>query len=336
MTKPLPTNLAASIHARLMNHAQAAGRPFNDILQYFAMERFLGRLARSPHMAKFTLKGGLMMAVWRMPDVRPTLDIDLLGTTDNTHANIKGVFQDVCRTTPAEPDGLEFNAGSVAVEEITEDAEYRGTRVRVSGNLGNARIHLQVDIGFGDVIVPGAAPGELPSILGLTPTVLPAYSPESLIAEKTEAMFRRQELNSRMKDFFDILLLSRRQAFDGAVLARALHETFMRRGTAFLACPAALTPAFGAAKDKQIQWSAFLRKSHLETVAPSAFSDVITELSTFLSPLLAALAGNQSFRLQWTPAGPWTAKKAPAAASKKTACKGTLTKCSEKPGSRRR
>ncbi|MFA5205749.1 MAG: nucleotidyl transferase AbiEii/AbiGii toxin family protein [Lentisphaeria bacterium] len=297
MTKPTPTNLSASIHARLMNRAQAVGRPFNDILQYFAMERFLGRLARSPHKTKFTLKGGLMMAVWRMPEVRPTLDIDLLGSTGNTHGNIKVIFEEVCRTAPAEPDGLEFNADSVTVEDIADEAEYQGTRVRVSGNLGNARIHLQVDIGFGDAIVPGAVPGELPPSIGLTPTVLPAYSPESLIAEKTETMFRRQELNSRMKDFFDIWLLSRRHSFDGAILGQALHETFTRRGTFFQAHPTALTPAFGAAKDKQTQWSAFLRKSHLGTVAPAAFPDVVAELSLFLSPLLAELSENRPFRL---------------------------------------
>lgn len=281
MNKPV-ANLATSIQARLMNQARATGRPFNDILQFFTMARFLERLSCSPHASKFTLKGGLMMAVWQMPTVRPTLDIDLLGATANTLDNIRIIFQEVCRTIPGEPDGLTFHADSVKVENIAEEAEYQGIRVRLSANLGNARIPLQVDIGFGDAVVPLPEVNELPSLLGFAPTRLRTYPRESVIAEKVETMFRRQGLNSRMKDFFDVWYLSRHFAFDGDCLRQALRATFVKRNTVLHGHPVALSPEFGADAAKQAQWQAFLRKSHLRGIAPDSLAEMVNDLSTFL------------------------------------------------------
>ena len=115
-------DLAASIHQRLLNHARAKGRPFNEMLQRFVLERFLYRLGRSPYRDQFVLKGALMLAAWDLPFSRPTRDIDLLGRLDNSVEHIVSAIQEICKE-PAEEDGLRFDASSVAGERIVEAAD---------------------------------------------------------------------------------------------------------------------------------------------------------------------------------------------------------------------
>ena len=150
-------NLPASVHQRLLNKAKESSRPFNEILQYFTIERFIYRLSKSPHADQFILKGALMFSAWCGPESRPTMDIDLLGKIDNRVDTITTVMKDACLTN-VEPDGISFNAETVEAVRITEDAEYEGVRVRVRGSLGKIRVSIQIDIGFGDVIVPNADP----------------------------------------------------------------------------------------------------------------------------------------------------------------------------------
>ena len=202
MNQRTGSHIATSIRQRLLNKARETGRPFNEILQYFAIERFLYRLARSPHADKFVLKGAVMFAAWQAPISRPTMDIDLLGFTNNSIDATVAVTQASC-TQVVEPDGLTFEPESVEGERIVEDANYAGVRVRFRGSLGSARITMQRDIGFGDVVVPQPAMVDYPTILPLPTPRLRGYSRESVIAEKFEAMVKLGMLNSRMKDFFD-------------------------------------------------------------------------------------------------------------------------------------
>lgn len=228
MIQPRGSDLAASVRQRLLNKARETGRPFNELLQYFAMERFLYRLSRSVHADKFVLKGALMLAAWQAPVTRPTMDIDLLGITDNGVDAIVTVVEDICRQEVG-PDGLLFDASSVEAERIVEDADYAGVRVRFRGTLGTARITMQLDIGFGDVVVPKPEVVHYPAILDFPAPCLRGYSRESAVAEKFEAMVKLGVLNSRVKDFFDIWLLSRQFDFDGTIMAQALTETFVTR-----------------------------------------------------------------------------------------------------------
>jgi len=147
-------NMAASVRQRLLNRARETGRPFSELLQYFAMERFLYRVSKSPHAGAFVLKGALMLAVWDAPAARPTMDIDMLGRLDNSVDSVVGAIQEICRQE-VEPDGLLFQSSSVKGEHITEEAEYEGVRIKFHGNLGTARVRIQVDVGFGDVVIPG-------------------------------------------------------------------------------------------------------------------------------------------------------------------------------------
>ena len=176
------TNLAASVHQRLLNKAKESSRPFNELLQYFAVERFIHRLSKNPHADQFILKGALIFAAWCGPASRPTMDIDLLGKIDNQLDTIITVMKDACRTD-VEPDGISFNAETVQAVRITEDAEYEDVRVRVHGSLGKIRVSIQIDIGFGDVIVPNARTVSYPAILDFPAPELKGYTMESTIAE---------------------------------------------------------------------------------------------------------------------------------------------------------
>jgi Nucleotidyl transferase AbiEii toxin, Type IV TA system len=296
-------NLAASIRQRLLNKAQQTGRPFNEILQYFAMERFLYRLAKSPHAGKFVLKGALMFSAWQAPVSRPTMDIDLLGLMNNSIDAIVAVTKEIC-TQEVEPDGLTFEPESIEGERIVEDADYEGVRVRFRGSLGTARITMQIDIGFGDVVVPQSATVEYPTILPLPAPRLRGYSRGSAVAEKFEVMVKLGMLNSRLKDFFDIWLLSRQFDFEGRTLATAVAKTFARRRTVVPAEPVALTDGFAADTGKQTQWQGFIRRSRLEHV-PDNLAAVVTTIAVFLGPIAKALASGNVFDHVWQAPGPW-------------------------------
>jgi predicted nucleotidyltransferase component of viral defense system len=226
----IPRNTAASVRQRLLNRARSDQRPFNELLQYYAIERFLYRLSRSEHADRFILKGALMLQAWRSPELRPTMDIDFLGKTSNEEVSIAEKIRDILFTA-VESDGLDFDPATIQTERITEDADYEGIRVLFRGVLDSARVNMQIDIGFGDVVYPGPEESDLPTLLDNPAPRLLCYSRESVIAEKFEAMVKLGELNSRMKDFYDIWLLSRQFNFAGNSLAEAIRLTFERRGT---------------------------------------------------------------------------------------------------------
>ncbi|MDY7110225.1 MAG: nucleotidyl transferase AbiEii/AbiGii toxin family protein [Planctomycetota bacterium] len=226
--KPPPRNIAASVHQRLKNAAAQSGERFNDLLQHYALERFLCRLAASPYRDRFVLKGALMLRVWEVSSIRPTRDIDLLGRTANEFERIAALVRDICNA-PVDADGLTFDAGSVVVARIAEEAEYDGVRATFNGRLGNARIAMQVDIGFGDRVTPEPVEIEYPSVLGMPRAKIIGYTPETTIAEKLHVMLQRGTFNSRMKDFFDIWAISQARSFDGRLLSLAVRATCERR-----------------------------------------------------------------------------------------------------------
>jgi hypothetical protein len=295
-------NLAASVHARLTERARKDGRPFQELLEYFAMERFLYRLSSWPHADRFVLKGALMLRVWDAPAARPTRDIDLLGSMDNAPEHLARVVAEVCETE-VEPDGLVFKASTVKAIRIKEDAEYSGVRVRFDGFLEKSRIAMQIDVGFGDVVVPAATTISYPTLLDFPAPKMKGYPRETVVAEKFEAMVKLGTLNSRMKDFFDIWLMARQFDFDGVLLARAVTSTFGNRRTEIDAAPVALTPTFTESATADAQWRAFVRRGKF-THVPAQLSHVAVELAAFLRPLAAGcIAG--SFEQVWKAPGPW-------------------------------
>ena len=296
-------NIAASVHRRLLNKAKESSRPFNELLQYFAIERFIYRLSKSPHADKFILKGALMFSAWCGPASRPTMDIDLLGKIDNRLEVISAAIKDACLMA-VEADGISFNAETVEAVRITEDAEYEGVRIRVHGRLGNARVSVQIDIGFGDVIVPNPSTVSYPAILDFPAPELKGYTMESTIAGKFQAMVKLGVLNSRMKDFYDIWVLSRTFDFQGKILAEAVEKTFEKRNTPVNMNTAIFDPSFGKDGNKNVQWQSFISKTKL-TNAPESFEEAIAVVKLFLEPLAASIVERRTFNSIWTAPGPW-------------------------------
>jgi hypothetical protein len=296
--------MAASVRHRLQETARASGRPFQEVLEYYAMERFLYRLARSPQAGRFVLKGALLFRAWGAPAARPTRDIDLLAHLENTVEVIVPVFRDVCGLA-VEPDGMVFDPATVAGAVIKEDADYAGVRVTFLGTLQNARVAMQVDIGFGDVVTPGPVPTDYPTLLKLPAPHLSGYPRETVVAEKFEAMVKLGLVNSRMKDFYDLWLLARQFDFDGPTLAAAVARTFARRQTPVAPLPLALPPAFAEDPAKRAQWKGFVRRTRLEKV-PEELATVTSELVPFLVPVAEAVAAGTSFDRQWQAPGPWS------------------------------
>lgn len=293
-------NIADSVRQRLKNQATQDKRPFAELLQYYAMERFLYRLTQSSHASRFILKGALMLRVWQSPQFRPTMDIDMLGETSNEIDDICAQVADIISVEV--DDGLVFDAATIRGEKIKEDADYEGVRVRFIGTLDNARVNMQIDVGFGDIIHPKPIEAELPTILDSPAPKLFCYSRESAIAEKFEAMIKLRELNSRMKDFYDIWLLSRQFEFDGNKLTEAIRLTLENRDTEIPDVITAFTDEFIKTKNKQ--WAAFQKRLAQEYV-PANFSEVVAGVETFLQPIASSLYAREEFKQKWSLSDSW-------------------------------
>ena len=296
-------DLAASVRQRLKNLADAQGRPFQEALQYYAIERFLSRLGASRHRESFLLKGAMMLAAWRAPSIRPTLDIDLLGRSRDAAGSLAAVVRELCAMQPSPPDGLVFDPSSVETEDITVDAEYVGTRATFRAALGSARILMQIDLGVGDAVVAPQMDVELPTLLDFPSPRLHGYSRDSVVAEKLHAMVVHGRLNSRMKDYYDVMSLARHFEFDGARLAQAIRATFDRRATPVLVDIAGLADAFAEDPDKRAQWHAFLRR--IRVTEDLAFLDAVRQVRVFVLPILDALASAASPPARWSPGSGW-------------------------------
>jgi len=300
MAKPLK-NIGASVRHRLLNKAREEGRPFQELLQYYAIERFLYRLSVSSFAESFILKGALLLRVWHAPLSRPTMDIDMLGRTGNDPENITSMIRELLATED-QNDGIVFDLDSVTLEAITEDAEYEGLRIRFRGLLDSARITMQLDVGFGDKVYPDPLKHSLPSMLDFPEAVLYCYSRESSIAEKFEAMVKLGMLNSRMKDFYDIWMLSRQYDVEGASLSEAIRQTFEQRGTELFHPVSVFSIEF--IEEKQVQWNAFRNRIGLEYL-PVRFGEVVLQVQVFLSPAVEALMAKRVFQDSWIAPDSW-------------------------------
>lgn len=297
-------NLEASVRARLQNKAKETGRSFSEILQYFGMERFLYRLSQSQYADKFILKGALMFIAWQVAERRTTRDIDFLARFDNRVASIEKMIKDIC-VFPVPPDGLEFDAATVKGRKIKEDADYEGVRVKFLVFLDRARIAIQVDVGFGDVICPKPKAIDYPVILGFPRPHLKVYPAESVISEKFEAMVKLGLLNSRMKDFYDLWLMLRQFKFDGIKLAKALNSTFSHRKTPLPAHkPLFDGEIYDEKSDRQTLWKAFLKKGDIRN-APEELRNTAVEIEEFLIKPLEVMGKGREFKKEWKAPGPW-------------------------------
>lgn len=275
-----PRDVGASVRARLLTIAREKGQAFDLLLTRYATERLLYRLSTTPHRDRFVLKGAMLITTWFDDPHRPTRDVDLLGYGDPSPEPMLAVFKEICAVK--ENDGILFDVEALRIDLIREQLEYGGLRLRTTARLAGARITVVIDIGFGDAIEPGVEEINLPVMLDLPAPRLRAYPRETVVAEKFQAMVLFGLANTRMKDYYDIWILSRSYDFDAERLSRAIAATFERRGTAIPEnLPDALTPAFSTDATKQRQWGAFARD--LAAEVPS-LEVIVADLADFLMP----------------------------------------------------
>ena len=304
MTKRRPRNPAASVRQRLVNLARAQKEDFQFVLTRYALERLLYRLSQSEHRDVFVLKGAMLFRLWSDLPHRPTRDLDLLGRGDSSIIRFKRIFRGLCELAVAE-DGLVFSAKSVRGETIKERQEYLGLRLTLECRLEDARIPLQIDIAFGDVVIPAAAEVTYPVLLESPAPVLLAYSRESVVAEKFHAAVMWGIANSRMKDFFDLWIMARQFEFQGPLLCQAIGATFARRHTAVPnEAPTALSLEFAEDRGKQTLWQAFVGKGKLRTDG-EGLNEVVQVLRGFLMPPAMAVAAGRVLEMVWPASGPW-------------------------------
>ena len=298
-------NVVASVLGRLKNEAKAQGVPFNQVLQFYAMERFLARLSRSAHVDGVLLKGALLLKTVGIPNARPTMDIDLLRQGSADRGSLIALVRD-CALIEDVSDGVTFDPDRMVAEDIKKDADYQGTRVQIPARMDNVRLSVQIDFGVGDIVFPRPRLIDYPVFLDQAPLRLRAYPIETAIAEKFQAMVDRDQANSRMKDFYDIWVCSRHLDFEGSVLAKSIAATFERRATPLpMDTPTAFTADFFAARTHQLQWQAFARRIG-ETDLAARFPEIVAAVADFIMPVAASPATDTPFRSRWPAGGPWS------------------------------
>lgn len=196
-----PRNIAASVRARLLDHARRHGDDYQRVLTRFAIERLLFRLGQTEAVDRYVLKGAMLFVSWPDQAFRPTGDLDLLGRGDPDPAAIAELFAHICRTEVPD-DGILFHSDTLKVEAVREGDKYKGVELSLKGELSNAAIHVQVDIGFGDHVYPPPTRQVFPSLLPDLPAAnILMYPPETVVAEKFEAMIRFGEANREPRIF---------------------------------------------------------------------------------------------------------------------------------------
>lgn len=281
------TNIAASVRARLRNLARAKRANFEQILVRYALERLLYRLSVSPHGERFILKGAMLYAAWLDDPFRATRDLDLLSLGEGEAGRFVEIFGEIC-AQPVADDGLIFGAEPIVAQPIREDGVYGGLRLKTSAHLGTAVIPIRIDIGFGDAVTPGPLELDYPILLDQPAPRLNTYPRDTVAAEKFEAIVALDLANSRMKDFYDLLALSRLFTFEGATLATAIRATFERRRTDIpQEHPPPLTAAFAEDALKLQQWRSFIAREPLMFDEPD-LPNVVREIGAFIMPATRA------------------------------------------------
>jgi predicted nucleotidyltransferase component of viral defense system len=253
--------MAASVRDRLLTKARATDVDFQGLLLRYALERLLYRLGQSVHNGTFVLKGATLFSIWLDAAFRPTRDIDLLGFGDLDEKALTHIFADICALTPAEPDGVLFDATTIKAVPIRAAKAYGGITVSLVARIAAATLTVRIDIGFGDVVTPSPVEVSMPVLLDHPRPQLRAYPPETVIAEKFEAIVTLGEANTRIKDYFDLWMLRQHFTLDQALVAAAIRATFARRNTDIPAqTPDGLTDHFASDVARTQLWQAFLKR----------------------------------------------------------------------------
>ncbi len=275
--------IGKSVKYRLNNIAKETNRQHSDLLQYYAMERFLYRLSTSKHRSQLLLKGALLLQCVDNNLARATKDIDFLATFLAREHQLKSILID-CIEMPTQDDGIIFDSSSITISEIQRDSRYCGYRVSIKGKIDSAQVNVQLDIGFGSSVVPAPMELSYPSLLGFEAPQLLGSSLECAIADKFEAMVSRGDATTRLKDFYDIWIITKNRIFNFDDVTRAIAETFNYYQTEIpSSLPNCLSADFYEQQQNQNRWQAFLRRSRI--VNNLELSTAIEQITTFIMPI---------------------------------------------------
>jgi predicted nucleotidyltransferase component of viral defense system len=290
----------ASIRARLTAIAKNAetARTLDSIVLIYMQERLLYRLSVSNYAGHFVLKGGLLLYSLHGFTARPTQDMDFLGEqSDNDAVKLRETFQSIA-VIECE-DGVIFGPDSIIVIDIFKDEGYPGKRLTIQGKLGVIPKKLQIDIGFGDAILPGPVLMDYPVLLdGIPVPRVYGYSLESVIAEKFEAMVKKLEYTSRMKDFFDLYYLAVHHDFDGPLLQKAIAETFNRRRTLIESGELIFENAFSDNPVREQYWRAF--QNRIAEAKELSLPETLMMIRNFLHPVWEAICAGKELVRRWS------------------------------------
>jgi len=291
-------NVGHSVRERLKNLAKASGREVAYLFQRYAYERFYWRIGKSGYARRFILKGASLFTLWMGPMFRVTQDTDLESTLRPDLDAMKAVFGDIASVAAEVDDGVRYDVGSIEATEIKAQDEYKGVRICLYASIEHARIPLQFDIAFGDSVYPRPRFAEYPVLLDGEKPRVKVYPQYTVVAEKVSAMVARGMDNSRLKDYFDIWLLTETFPFDIGPLATALSRTFARRGVSLGdGWPDGLSDAYAANGMRRTQWNAFLRKIQPQA-QPDSLAAAVARIRLFLAPIVA---GQGQTGLVWSP-----------------------------------
>lgn len=277
-----------SVRAKLLNISKAEKLGYQLILTRYIQERLLYRLSQSRFREKLFLKGGALLYAHEQFQARPTLDIDFLGDKIRRDKEfVQMAFEEIC-AVPCPEDGVIFDKESLSAEEITVNKEYHGIRLHVTARLDTIRQVVSMDIGFGDVITPRPEELDYPVLLKETPGVnIMAYSLETVVAEKFQAMIDLAEENSRMKDFFDVYRILESGKINEEMLQQAIVATFLNRETGYRPEHVLFTEEFVKAPTRIAFWQGFLRK--IKYKEELSFETVMAEIKKRLQKYWDAL-----------------------------------------------
>jgi predicted nucleotidyltransferase component of viral defense system len=285
-----------SIKARLKQLAVREKKGFDFLLRQYFSERMIYRISISDYADNFILKGGLLLYTILDNQARATMDIDFLARRINNSVDeLTSIFRTI--SVVSSDDAIRFDPNTVVAERIKEGADYEGVRVKVTGFLNRTRHVLQFDIGFGDVVVPMPVRMDYPSLLDMERPSIRAYSRESVIAEKFEAMLALSEANSRMKDFYDVYALSCIFDFEGSILCEAIKQTLERRQTPLSESPTVFSEDFAKSAGKQVQWKAFQRRIYV--AADVEFQKALEQIKAFLFPVYKSILSQREWSKRW-------------------------------------
>lgn len=300
-------DIPKSVIARLLNIAKARKEDFNQILNDYAMERLLYRLSISEYKDLFIVKGAKLFQLWANTPHRATHDLDLLSFGNSEIDHVVDIFHKIL-SIECKDDGLKFVLDNIKGERIKADQKYQGVRVIAKAFLDSANIHLQIDVGFGDIITPKPQTLNYPTLLALPSPKLLVYPKETVVAEKFHAMVLLAMTNTRMKDFYDLWVLTTTQEFQGHIILTAIQRTFEKRASVALISetPIALTEEFYNDAGKKAQWSSFLKRTKI--TSNTSLAETITKLHDFFIPMSDALLRGESFDFIWYPQQGWISK----------------------------